>query len=215
MKKEAIQELVNQIFQQQHAKKQLLLLRLITKLVNNRIVEVRYVCEYMLNNLVYFHSISSNSNYLNFLINTNNASNQNQTNNLSINTSNVALIQKLNQQSIPGNKTTSTYLWCKILECIRRFIPLHDYKSCRDIFKMLLEVVKKIPHSDSSYPPTLKTELFSIKSAIKHKLNDYSSDNSFGNGDYSASLNTNSSNQLSMVTDDLKLESLYDVIIFF
>lgn len=189
-------------------------MRLITKLVNNRIIEVRYVCEYMLNSLVYFHSISSNSNYLNFLNNTNNASNQNQTNNLSINTTNTALIQKLTQQSISGSKTTSTYLWCKILECIRRFIPLHDYKSCRDIFKMLLEVVKKIPHSDSSYPPTLETEQFSIKSAIKHKLNDYSSDNSFGNGDYFASLNTNNSSDLSMVTDDLKLESLYDVRIF-
>lgn len=78
---------------------------------------------------------------------------------------------------------TPTYLWCKVLECVRRFIPLHDYKSCRDIFKMLLEVVKRIPHAHSSYPAQLETEVFCNvnKTNGKHKLlaSEYSSgDNS-------------------------------------
>ena len=59
MRKDAIQELVYQLFQQQHPKKQLVLLRVITKLVNTRVIEVRFVCEFMLNNL-FFTSQSGN-----------------------------------------------------------------------------------------------------------------------------------------------------------
>lgn len=165
-RKEAIQELVNQIFQQLHTKKQLLIIRLITKLVNTKIIEVRFVCEYMLNNLVYSNS-------------------------------NTTALQK--------QTATNPYIWCKVLECIRNFIPLHDYKSCRDIFKMLLEVVKRIPHEKTNFPPQLETELLFPKSARKHKL---SADFSIFNDEYSG-LYTLSS--LSKVTDDLKLESLFEV----
>ena len=236
MRKEAIHELINQVFHLKHTKKQLMLLRLITRLVNNRIVEVRYVCEYMLNNLVFSNNSSSNANYLTLLnsssnfINTSNVNNTNTNssnnfNSSSTNTNNFSLVQKLVQSQNPtliGNtnaqltefKATPTYLWCKVLECVRRFIPLHDYKSCRDIFKMLLEVVKRIPHSHSSYPVQLETELIHVKSTSKHKLlNDYSSgDNSLN--EETGSNDTDLASQIAIVTDDLKLESLYETISF-
>lgn len=162
--------MVNQVFQQEHTKKQLLILRLINRLVNNRVIEVRFVCEFMLNNLVY----SSGS-----------------------------------SQAIANSKSlqnpTNTFIWCKVLESIRKFIPIHDYKSCRDIFKMLLEVIKRIPHSNSSFPPHLETELLFIKSPNKRKLlSDY-------NNFQDSFANTLSKNSTSMVTDDIKLESLYEV----
>ncbi|CAF0729586.1 unnamed protein product [Brachionus calyciflorus] len=167
-RKEAIQELVTQIFQQQHTKKQLLIIRLVTRLVNTKIIEVRFVCEFLLNNLVY--SIPSTP---------------------------------LNKQ-LP----TNPYIWCKVLECIKNFISLHDYKSCRDIFKMLLEVVKKIPHENSSLPPQLETEFLFPKSARKHKL--ISEDNTFDDEYFSLYNLMNASPQ----TDDLKLESLYETLNF-
>ncbi len=231
LRKDAIQELVFQVFFQKHVKKQLIILRLITRLVNNRIIEVRYVCEYMLNNLVFAHNSNSNSQYLNILnssqnyINTNNSNNSNNNiNSLSI-SNNLALIHKCTQQSqnttsnIIDVKTTPTYLWCKILECIRRFIPLHDYKSCRDIFKMLLEVVKRIPHSNSSYPIQLETELLMTKSNSKHKLlNDYTSGDNSLNDEFTNDINKNAQNtnlnKMSIITDDLKLESLYETVNF-
>lgn len=192
LRKDAIQELVNQVFQQQHTKKQLLILRLLTKLVNTRVIEVRYVCEYMLNYLVYSSSPSLSNLNNNYLQHSNN---------------NPIISGSISSVSNLKLKPTNTYIWCKILECIRNFIPLHDYKSCRDIFKMLLEVVKRIPHSNSSYPPHLETELLFIKSARKHKfLTDY---NTFD--DEYASVNSISNS--SMVTDDIKLESLYEVLI--
>lgn len=110
------------------------------------------------------------------------------------------------QQPIsPKLKPTNTFIWGKILECIRNFIPRHDYKSCRDIFKMLLDVVKRIPHSNSSYPPHLETELLFIRSARKHKLfNEYNTfDDEF--------INLPTNNSISLPTDDFKLESLYEV----
>jgi hypothetical protein len=231
LRKDAIQELVFQVFYQKHVKKQLILLRLITRLVNNRIIEVRYVCEYMLNNLVFAHNPNSNNQYLNILnssqnyINTNNSNNSNNNiSSLSI-SNNLALIHKCTQQSqnTTSNsidaRATPTYLWCKILECIRRFIPLHDYKSCRDIFKMLLEVVKRIPHSHSSYPIQLETELLLTKSNSKHKLlNDYTSGDNSLNDEFTNDLNKNAQNtnlnKISIITDDLKLESLYETINF-
>ena len=198
LRKVAIHELVNQVFHQKHTKKQLMLLRLLTRLVNNRVVEVRFVCEYMLNNLVFSNNSNSNANYLTILnsstsyINTTNAAaNPPNSTNSANPTNNLSLIQKLVQShNAPAQNTTTTsastlattefkatptYLWCKVLECVRRFIPLHDYKSCRDIFKMLLEVVKRIPHSHSSYPAQLETELLYIKSqtwVIQYKSNE-------------------------------------------
>ncbi len=229
-RKDAIQELVFQVFNQKHTKKQLILLRIITKLVNNRIIEVRYVCEYMLNNLIFSNSSNSNTQYLSILNSSTNYINSNNSNFISNNntislSNNFGLIQKCTQQSYSISnsfefKATPTYLWCKILECIRRFIPLHDYKSCRDIFKMLLEVVKKIPHSHSSYPIQLETELLLIKKESNHKLlNDYTSgDNSLNDEFANDTVNKNGQNinlsQDSIITDDLKLESLYETINF-
>lgn len=66
--------------------------------------------------------------------------------------------------------SASPYIWCKILDCIRNFITQHDYKSCRDILRMLLELVKKIPHDESSVPPQLESEAWFSKSARKNKL---------------------------------------------
>jgi hypothetical protein len=191
LKKEAIQELVNQMYQLTHVKKQLMVLRLITKLVNSRVIDVRLACEYMLNNLVYNSpSTSKNENKFNSVGSSNN--------NVS---HNVSIVQKMNQSNQNGNlPTTPPYLWLKILECVQKFIPLHDYKSCRDIFKMLLEVVKRLPHSSSSYPPQLEADTL-LKSPNK-RLIDYSEN------DYEI----NSADvQSGMATDDIKLESLYEV----
>jgi hypothetical protein len=228
LRKEATQELVAQVFYQKHTKKQLILLRLITRLVNQRIVEVRYVCESMLANLVFSNSSDGNANYLNILNSSTNFINATQTA-----SNNFGTIQKLtqtqqhNQQQPQQQRThghdllkmaTPTYLWCKILECVRRFIPLHDYKSCRDIFKMLLEVVKRIPHSHGAYPVQLETELSFIKPAAllmsKHKLlSDYTSgDNSLTEDDTNSAVSgaKNSQQQQiqqqqeSIITDDLK-----------
>jgi hypothetical protein len=158
------------------------------------------VCESMLNNLVY-SSVTANMQ----LVNQNNmtAMGASFSNLLS---NNVHMQQQ--QKTSLLLKPTNTFIWCKVLESIRKFIPSHDYKSCRDIFKMLLEVVKRIPHSNSSYPPHLETELLFIKSAHKHKLlSDY---NSFQDIFFQSSSSSSSAN-LSLVTDDIKLESLYEV----
>lgn len=175
-KKEAIQELANQLFQHEHTKKQLMLLRIINRLVAARLVEVRYVCEAMLNALVYAGPTRPSS-------------------------------------SSSSSKPTNTFVWCKVLEAVRKFIPQHDYKSCRDIFKMLLEVIKRIPHSVASVPPPLETELVFLsthkKTAGKRRLllDDY---NSFQ--DVMAASSTSPTE--SIATDDIKLESLYEVRIF-
>lgn len=39
---------------------------------------------------------------------------------------------------------TSIYIWCKSLDYIKRIIPILDYKSCRDVFKVLLECIIRI-----------------------------------------------------------------------
>jgi hypothetical protein len=174
-----MQELVNQFFEQKHVKKQLVLLRVIVKLAQSRSIEVRFICEYMLNNLFY------------------------NTNNTNTNTTNASNNTITSSKNI-SNKTTP-YIWCKVLDFIRRLIPTLDYKSCRDIFKMLLEVVKRIPHSNSNIPLPLENEIVFTRSINKHKL-----DNEF-----ETNLRNNKTLLLSnsAVTDDIKLESLYEVFI--
>lgn len=201
LRRESINELVNQIFQIEHTKKQLLILRLINKLVNNRIIEVRYVCEFMLNNLLYSGgSLNQSTPSLVSQLSSSNLVGQSMNN-----------IHNQQPKSNANIKPTNTFIWCKVLELIRKFIPSHDYKSCRDIFKMLLEVLKRIPHSNSSYPPHLETELLFIKSANKHKLlSDY---NNFQDTYYNSVLNSSNchKNNVSIVTDDIKIESLFEV----
>lgn len=160
-KKEAINELVNQIYQLQHGKKQLLIIRLVTMLVDNKIIEVRFASEFMLGNLTYVAS---------------------------------------------SDISSSPYLWCKILECIQNFITQHDYKSCRDILRMLLEVVKKIPHDESSIPPQLESEVMISKLARRNKL---AEDLNLLIDEHAVIFSPTFS---SSVTDDIKLETLYEVI---
>jgi hypothetical protein len=191
-KKEAIQELVNQLYKLTHVKKQLMVIRLITKLVNSRIIDVRLACEYMLNNLVY--NSTSNNKFINKL------------NGIGANPNhvphNIGIVQKLNQTNPNINQTTTpTYLWIKILECVQKFIPLHDYKSCRDIFKMLLEVVKRLPHSSSSYPPQSEVDTL-LKSPNKRLIDYTENDYEIDSADV----------QSGLATDDIKLESLYEVL---
>ncbi len=182
LRKDATLELVNHFFEQKHNKKQLVLLRVISKLAMSRTIEVRYVCEYMLNNLFYNNSIwNSNVNGDGTVSNINTNSNM-------ISSKNLA------------NKTTP-YIWCKVLEFIRRLIPSLDYKSCRDIFKMLLEVVKRIPHSNSYLPLPLENETLFGKLSNKHKIDH----------EYDLSNNKLILQNISAVTDDIKLESLYEV----
>ncbi len=189
-RKEAIQELVYQLFRQQHPKKQLVLLRVIAKLVNSRIIEVRFVCEFMLNNLFYLNQSA---------IQPQPTSSTGQ--------------QQQQQAANPPVKVkllseTSTFIWCKVLEFIQKLIPSLDYKSCRDIFKMLLEVVKKVPHSNSSVPPPLENEsnlsgaTLAIATGGKHKLLDS------GESASQQILSLNSSR----LTDDIKLESLFQTV---
>ena len=189
MKKDAIQELVNQAFQQHHSKKQLLILRLLVKLVNARAIEVRFVVEFMLSSLVYSDQTLNN----NYLIN---ATNQNNLFNSSATNINLQkTIQTINK------KPTSPYLWLKVMECVRKCTPLHDYKACRDIFKMLLDLVKRIPHSSSSYPPILKSE---------QSLTEISSRKAKSDRDF-AKTKELMSRQSTDNDQDIKLDSLYEV----
>lgn len=176
MRKEAIQELVSQIFVQQHGKKQLLLIRIVSKLVMNRIVEVRLVCEFMIANLVYFghnSSSSSSSSSAPQLVPNLSSNHQLSANNLNPNTpgnpgSNVPTNTVTSTSANASAKATPPFIWCKIVECIIRFIPAQDYKTCRDIFKMLLEVVKRIPHANSSFPAHYDNERSALE---KRKAN--------------------------------------------
>ena len=173
---------MNHFFEQKHNKKQLVLLRVISKLAQSRSIEVRFVCEYMLNNLFYNNSISNS-----------NVNNAGTGNNLNTN-SNMIASKNL------ANKTTP-YIWLKVLDFVRSLIPSLDYKSCRDIFKMLLEVVKRIPHSNSYLPLPLENEFVFGKSSNKHKIDQ----------EYDSSNNKLILQNISAVTDDIKLESLYRV----
>lgn len=166
-RKEAIQELVNQLFHQEHNKKLLMLLRIINRLVSNRIFEARHVSEFMLNNLAYSSGVIMPS------------------------SDGGSGPDKHQQNRVVVVKATNTFMWLKVLEAVKNFIPQHDYKSCRDILKMLLEVIKRIPHSESSFPDPLETELSLSKSPKKRKLDQ----NEQNNDSY----------------DDIKLESLYEV----
>ena len=123
-------------------------------------------------------------------------------------TGNLSNTNLVNMRSKTGGKETPTYIWCKVLEFIRRLIPTLDYKSCRDIFKMLLELAKRIPHSNSSVPPPLENEILcGSKSSVKHKL-DTLEDEHFGQDLASNRILLQNS---SRVTDNIKLESLFEV----
>jgi hypothetical protein len=135
----------------------------------------------MLNNLVFISTQARDSlNSQNSLSNAQNVSN-----------TNVSTQSACKSRSL---KETPTYIWCKILEFIKRVIPNLDYKSCRDIFKMLLEVAKKVPHSSGDVPPSLENEVTFNKNTFKHKIDMFAHDP-----------------MISRYTDDIKLESLYEV----
>ena len=200
MRKDAIQELVGLFFQQQHSKKQLVLLRVITRLVNARVIEVRFVCEFMLNSLYFVSSPQSNT-----LANSTNSNPAPSANASNAHLPNTNLV---NMRGKTGGKETPTYIWCKILEFIRRLIPTLDYKSCRDIFKMLLELTKRIQHSNSSVPPPLENEILCVsKSGVKHKLDTVEVEHIGQDLASNKILLQNSSR----VTDNIKLESLFEV----
>ncbi len=154
-------------------------------------IEVRFVVEFMLNNLVYSDQVLNN----NLLVN---ALNQNAVlNSTSTNSELHKTIQSISKQP------TSPYLWYKVMECIRKCIPLHDYKACRDIFKMLLELIKRIPHSNSSYPPPLESEKPLDK--VSPKKNDLKV------GLYAGRQAQNTAHFKTTTDEDIKLESLYEV----
>lgn len=113
------------------------------------------------------------------------------------------MVHKAGRNSV---RETSTFIWCNVLKFIQKLIPSLDYKSCRDIFKMLLEAAKKMPHSNSSLPPPLEYEVGdSSGCTLKHKLSE-----SF---DPSASHRV-LFREVSRVTNDIRLESLYETISF-
>jgi hypothetical protein len=91
-----------------------------------------------------------------------------------------------------------------VLKFIQKLIPSLDYKSCRDIFKMLLEAAKKMPHSNSSLPPPLEYEA-DASGTLKHKLAD--------NFDPST-INRIRLRDVSRTTSDIRLESLYETVSF-
>jgi hypothetical protein len=198
-----VYELVHQVFTLQHTKKQLLLLRLIVKLVANRVVEIRFAVEFMLNGLVYTDEALNHNIVL---------AAQNQNNVFNSAATQTELQKSLNMVSKPA---TSPYIWYKVLECIRKCIPMHDYKACRDIFKMLLELVRRIPHPSSSYPPPLVSEqplVEEVSAAFKalHGLN--SSSSRITNQQSSNKQQSRVSSQNKANADaDIKLESLYEV----
>jgi hypothetical protein len=172
MRRDAIQEIVSQLFQQPHAKKQLMLFRVIKRLINSNVVEVRLVCENLLSNLVYHRSGGSTTaaNFTQTDLNANPTSGATGTSLTNLITTTTKIENDLNsytnnstQMNSKNNQTTSLYMWCKVLECIRMLLPKYDYKSCRDIFKMLLEVVKRVPHSYASLPPQLANEIDDLK----------------------------------------------------
>ncbi len=148
---------------------------------------MRIVCEFLLNNLVYPDSVLNNNSVLNALNSHSGAYNQN--------------LDKV--LSNTNQKPTSPYIWLKVMECIRKCVPLYDYKACRDIFKMLVELVKRIPHSSSSFPPPLESEksLSETRASIKK---------------------SNEENRVQIVSSrnegegkDLRLNSLYEVCLIY
>jgi hypothetical protein len=95
-------ELINYLFQQRHLKKQLILFRVLSKLISYKLTEAKFVCDYILKNLT---------------------------------------------------NETNIYIWCKSLDYIKRLIPILDYKSCRDVFKVLLESITRISTSSCENLP--------------------------------------------------------------
>jgi hypothetical protein len=49
----------------------------------------------------------------------------------------------------------SSYIWCKSFHYLKKFIQILDYKSCRDIFKILLDLVKHLSNRNNSKLPEL------------------------------------------------------------
>lgn len=105
------------------------------------------------------------------------------------------LTNLINNQQIILN----TYIWCKTLEYIRKFIPIQDYKSCRDIFKILLEIIKKISQTSYSKLPDSNINV----------NNDTISDQIISEND---SLIINDNKKL---LSDTKLDELFEVIFKF
>ncbi len=48
---------------------------------------------------------------------------------------------------------TNIYIWCKSFDYFKRLIPISDYKSCRDVFKVLLESITRISTSSCENIP--------------------------------------------------------------
>ena len=100
-------ELMNFLFQQKHLKKQLILFRVLIKLISLKLTEAKFVCDYILKNLT---------------------------------------------------PETNIYMWCKSLDYIKRIIPTLDYKSCRDVFKVLLECITRISSNSCENLPNFSTD---------------------------------------------------------
>ncbi len=121
LKKEAIYQLLSQLYKQMHIKKQLIIFRILNKLIQSKHVESKFVCDSILLNLM-------------------------------------------------NNSPIETYVWCKSLEYICKFISTLDYKSCREIFKTLLELIKSLSQqlsNHSSLPDVSANPLVSTNSKIE------------------------------------------------
>lgn len=124
LKKEAIVYFVNSIFHQQHIKKQLVLFRILSKLVFSKHIEAKFASEYILQ----------------------------------------ILLRGITQpQATHLHQINTVYTWCKAIEYVKKFIPINDYKSCRDVFKNFLEIIKHLSQKspNSTLPSTLRQAQFS------------------------------------------------------
>ena len=55
---------------------------------------------------------------------------------------------------------TDIYIWCKSLEYIKKIIPTLDYKTCRDVFKVLLECITRISSNSCENLPNYSNEYY-------------------------------------------------------
>ncbi len=63
---------------------------------------------------------------------------------------------------------TNIYIWCKSIDYFKRLIPILDYKSCRDVFKVLLESITRISTSSCENLPNFTQNVENLKDSASN-----------------------------------------------
>jgi hypothetical protein len=114
-------------------KKQLVLLRILGKLVTSKHIEAKFACDYILHNITRATTTQAHS---------------------------------------QPHHVNTVYVWCKAIEYVRKFIPINDYKSCRDVFKNLLEIIKHLSQKspNSTVPSTMRSAAFAAPTSTDNLI---------------------------------------------